>query len=44
MKGSKEYQMSFALIAAVCLFSLGLIFSRISVRKSAKPDFPTLFK
>ena len=44
MKGNKEYLMSFALIAAICPFSLGLIFSRIRARKSAKPAFPTLFK
>lgn len=42
--GSEEYPMSFALIAIVCLLSLGLIFSRIRARKSAKPDFPRLFK
>jgi hypothetical protein len=36
--------MSFGLIAIVCLLSLALIFSRIRARKSAKPDFPKLFK
>jgi hypothetical protein len=43
-KGSEEYPMSFALIAMVGLLSLALIFSRIRARKSAKPDFPRLFK